>query len=255
MKKKEKIDGYRLNKYIADTGYCSRRKADEIIFNGGATVNGRMILEPGYRVKPGDNVTVDGKKLKEVSKYYVLLNKTRDAITTTSDERGRKTVMDLIQGASEERLYPVGRLDRNTTGLLLLTNDGELANRLSHPSGEVRKVYRATLDKPVSYEVIKQIRKGVLLEDGIARVDEANHEEKQDEKVVMLVLHSGKNRVVRRLFEAVGFKVKALDRIGYAGLTLHGLGRGQWRYLSREEIKTLYKKVSGKQEGDKKSIL
>jgi 23S rRNA pseudouridine2605 synthase len=244
MQENKKQEGERLNKYIADTGYCSRRKADEIIFSGGVTVNNKLMLEPGYRVKPGDNVTVEGKRIRSVQKYYILLNKTKDAITTTSDERGRKTVMDLIKGACEERVYPVGRLDRNTTGALLLTNDGELANKLSHPSGEVRKVYKAKLDKPVSYEIIKKIRAGIMLEDGFAKVDEANHLENNEEDTVMLVLHSGKNRIVRRLFEALNYKVKALDRLGYAGLTLHGLGRGQWRYLKGEEVKNLYKKVT-----------
>lgn len=246
MKKKEsgQTDGLRLNKYIADTGYCSRRKADELIFMGLVTVNGRHMLEPGYRVKPGELVVVEGKKLRTVQKYYILLNKTKDAITTTSDERGRKTVMDLIKGASNERVYPVGRLDRNTTGLLLLTNDGELANKLSHPSGEVRKVYKARLDRNVSYDDIKRIRKGIMLEDGLAVVDEANHIENESGDNVMLVLHSGKNRIVRRIFEAMDYKVKALDRLGYAGLTLHGLGRGEWRYLSKEEVKNLYKKVT-----------
>jgi 23S rRNA pseudouridine2605 synthase len=246
-KKEEKeSSGYRLNKYIADTGYCSRRQADELIFTGAVTVNGRLMLEPGYKVKAGEQVTVDGKRLRMEQKKYILLNKTKDAITTTDDERGRKTVMDLIKGACEERVYPVGRLDRNTTGLLLLTNDGELANRLSHPSGEVRKVYRAKLDKPVSYDIIKRIRSGIMLEDGMARVDEANHIKDEGEDTVMLVLHSGKNRIVRRIFEAVEYKVKALDRVGYAGLTLHGLGRGQWRFLKTEEVKTLYKKVTKK---------
>lgn len=246
-KKEEKENsGYRLNKYIADTGYCSRRQADELIFTGAVTINGRMVREPGYRVKSGEQVTVDGKRLRMEQKMYILLNKTKDAITTTDDERGRKTVMDLIKGACEERVYPVGRLDRNTTGLLLLTNDGELANRLSHPSGEVRKVYRAKLDKPVSYDIIKRIRAGIMLEDGFAKVDEANHIKDEGEDTVMLVLHSGKNRIVRRIFEAVEFKVKALDRVGYAGLTLHGLGRGQWRFLKSEEVKTLYKKVTKK---------
>ena len=243
MKEKEEDKGYRLNKYIADTGYCSRRKADEIIFSGGVTVNNKMVLEPGYRVQKGDTVTVNGKKIRAVQKYYILLNKTKDAITSTSDERGRKTVMDLIEGACDDRVYPVGRLDRNTTGLLLLTNDGELANRLSHPSGEVRKVYKARLDRNVPYEIIKKIRTGIRLEDGLAKVDEANHAENESEDTVILVLHSGKNRIVRRLFEALDYKVKALDRIGYAGLTLHGLGKGQWRFLSREEVKNLYKKV------------
>lgn len=237
-------EGTRLNKYIADTGYCSRRKADELVFMGLVTVSGKHINEPGYRVKPGELVVVEGKKIRQPQKYYILLNKTKGAITTTSDERGRKTVMDLIRGACEERLYPVGRLDRNTTGLLLMTNDGELANRLMHPSGEVRKVYKARLDRTVPYEVIKRIRKGVMLEDGLAIVDEANNIENESGENVMLVLHSGKNRIVRRIFEALGYKVVALDRVGYAGLTLHGLGKGEWRYLSKEEVKTLFKKVS-----------
>jgi 23S rRNA pseudouridine2605 synthase len=244
MQKEKENEGTRLNKYIADTGYCSRRKADEIIFSGGVMVNNKMMMEPGYRVKPSDAVTVDGTRLRSVQKFYILLNKTKDAITTTSDERGRKTVMDLIQGACPERLYPVGRLDRNTTGALLMTNDGELTNKLSHPSGEVRKVYKVKLDKPVSYDVIKKIRAGIMLEDGMAKVDEANHIENNEADTVMLVLHSGKNRIVRRIFEALEFKVKALDRLGYAGLTLHGLGRGQWRFLKTEEVKTLYKKVT-----------
>lgn len=236
-------EGFRLNKYIADTGYCSRRKADEIIFSGGVTVNNKMVLEPGYRVNANDIVTVDGKKIRSVQRYYILLNKSKDAITTTADERGRKTVMDLIEGACNDRVYPVGRLDRNTTGLLLLTNDGELANRLSHPSGEVRKVYKVRLDKPVPYEIIKKIRAGIRLEDGFIKVDEANHDEEGGPDAVILVLHSGKNRIVRRIFEALDYKVKALDRIGYAGLTLHGLARGQWRFLKNEEVKNLYKKV------------
>ncbi len=236
--------GTRLNKYIAAAGYCSRRDADELVFAGLVTVNGKHILEPGYRVKQGDMVIVEGRKIRQPQKYYILLNKTKDAITTTSDERGRKTVMDLIRGACDESVYPVGRLDRNTTGLLLLTNDGELANRLMHPSGEVRKVYKTRLDRDISYEVIKKIRKGVMLEDGLALVDEVNHIKGETGDTLMLVLHSGRNRIVRRIFEAVGFKVAALDRVGYAGLTLHGLGRGEWRYLSNEEVKELYKRTN-----------
>jgi 23S rRNA pseudouridine2605 synthase len=191
-KKSGQTEGTRLNKYIADTGYCSRRKADELIFMGLVTVGGRPTLEPGFRIKGNELVVVEGKKIRAVQKYYILLNKTKDAITTTSDERGRKTVMDLVKGAANDRIYPVGRLDRNTTGVLILTNDGELANRLSHPSGEVRKVYKARLDKVVSYDDIKRIRKGIMLEDGLAVVDEVNNVEGEGGENVMLVLHSGK---------------------------------------------------------------
>lgn len=242
-KNKNQTSLTRLNKYISASGYCSRRNADQMIFEGLVTVNGKPMLEPGYQVKPGETVVVDGKKIRQAQKVYVLLNKTSNAISTTSDERGRKTVMELVQGACEESLYPVGRLDRNTTGLLLLTNDGSLANRLMHPSGGVRKVYKVRLDKEVSFEIIKKIKKGVMLEDGLAWADEANHIKGEGGSNLMLVLHSGRNRVVRRIFEALDFKVKALDRVGYAGLTLHGLGRGEWRYLTKEEVKVLFKKT------------
>jgi 23S rRNA pseudouridine2605 synthase len=231
-------EGERLNKYISNTGYCSRRKADELIFLRLVKVNGEVIDSPGYRVKHNDQVNVEGVKLKSAAKEYILLNKTKDAITTVSDERGRKTVMDLIHGATHESLYPVGRLDRNTTGLLILTNDGDFANRLSHPSGEIRKVYKARLDKLLTFEDLKRIRKGIMLEDGFAKVDEAEYSKDGDESVV-LTLHSGRNRIVRRIFEAVGYKVTALDRIGYGGLTLHKLPRGAWRRLTDSEIEGL----------------
>lgn len=234
--------GYRLNKYIADTGYCSRRKADDIIFTGGVTVNGKLVLEPGYRVQKGDTVNVEGTRLRQVQKCYVLLNKTKDAISTVSDERGRKTVMELVKGASKDRLYPIGRLDRNTTGILLLTNDGELANHLSHPSHEVRKVYKARLDRPLTLADLKKIRNGITLEDGFVKVDEANYDKNGVESCVVLTLHIGWNRVVRRIFEAIGYKVMALDRVSYAGLTLHSVPRGAWRYLSHDEVKKLYGK-------------
>jgi len=239
-KKETENEGTRLNKFIADTGYCSRRKADEIIFSGGVTVNNKMMLEPGYRVKDSDNIVVEGKKLRGVQKCYILLNKSKDAITTVSDERGRKTVMDLIEGATRERVYPVGRLDRNTTGLLLLTNDGELANKLSHPSGKIRKVYKARLDKPLSFEDLKKVRKGVTLEDGFVRADEASYDTNGDPTCVVLTMHIGWNRVVRRIFEALGYKVKALERVSYGSLTLHGVPRGGWRLLTHDEVKKLY---------------
>lgn len=238
MKGNAKAEGERLNKFIANTGYCSRRKADELIFMGLVMVNDKVESSPGYRVQANDRVNVEGAKLKHAAKQYILLNKTKDAISTVSDERERKTVIDLIEGACQEKVYPVGRLDRNTTGLLILTNDGELANRLSHPSGEVRKVYKAKLDRRLSYDDLKKIREGIMLEDGFARVDEIEYSKDGDDSVV-LTLHSGRNRIVRRIFEALDYKVKALDRIGYAGLTLHHLPRGAWRYLTTEEVKKL----------------
>ena len=156
-----------------------------------------------------------------------------------SDERDRKTVMDLIEGACEEKVYPVGRLDRNTTGLLVLTNDGEFANLLSHPSSEIRKVYKARLDKPLAYDDLKKIREGMMLEDGFAQVDEVEYSKTEGDDAIVLTLHSGRNRIVRRIFEALEYKVKALDRVGYAGLTLHHLPRGAWRFLTNDEVKKL----------------
>lgn len=249
MKTKKKSDeepkeGVRLNKFIADTGYCSRRKADELVFAGRVQVNNHLVIEPGYRVQRNDTVNVEGTKLKEVKKCYILLNKTRDAISTVSDERDRKTVMDLIKGATKDRVYPVGRLDRNTTGILLLTNDGELANRLSHPSGEMRKVYKARLDKAFAFEDLKRLRKGITLEDGFVKPDEVDYDKNGDETSVVITLHIGWNRVVRRIFEAMGYKVTQLDRVSYGGLTLHGVPRGDWRYLTPEEVKKLYGKKS-----------
>ena len=233
------VEGQRLNKFISNTGYCSRRKADELIFMGLVKVNDNVVDSPGYRVKSSDRVNVEGHKIKHAAKQYILLNKTKDAISTVSDERDRKTVMDLIEGACEEAVYPVGRLDRNTTGLLILTNDGELANRLSHPSGEVRKVYKARLDKRLSYDDLKKIREGIMLEDGFAQVDEIEYSKTDGDDSVVLTLHSGRNRIVRRIFEALEYKVKALDRVGYAGLTLHHLPRGAWRYLTADEVRKL----------------
>jgi 23S rRNA pseudouridine2605 synthase len=172
----------------------------------------------------------------------VLLNKTKDVVSTVSDERGRKTVMDLVTHATKDRIYPIGRLDRNTTGILLLTNDGALANHLSHPSGEVRKVYKARLDKPLAFADLKKIRNGIMLEDGFAKVDDADYDKNGDEMSVVLTLHIGWNRIVRRIFEALGYKVKILDRVAYGGLTLHGVPRGGWRYLTDEEVNKLYGK-------------
>ena len=239
-KDNEPKEGTRLNKYIADAGYCSRRKADEIVFAGHVTVNGHLIIEPGTRIHPGDVVIVQSQRIKQPQRCYILLNKSRDAISTVKDERDRKTVMDLIEGATKERVYPIGRLDRNTTGILLLTNDGELANHLSHPSGELRKVYKTRLDKPFPFEDMRKLRKGVMLEDGFVKPDDVDYDKNGDESSIVITLHIGWNRVVRRIFETLGYKVMMLDRVSYGSLTLHGVPRGDWRYLTPEEVKKLY---------------
>lgn len=230
-------DEMRLNKFISNAGICSRRKADEHIKEGSVTVNGQIILEMGYKVQPGDKVYFKGERVVNEKKVYVLLNKPKDFITTTDDEKGRKTVMDLVKKAADVRLYPVGRLDRNTTGLLLMTNDGELTQKLSHPSSNVIKVYQAELDKPITQAHLEEIRKGINLEDGIANVDEIDiTEPKVDAHFVGVAIHSGKNRIVRRIFEHLGYQVVRLDRVAYSGLTKKDLGRGHWRYLTRQEL-------------------
>lgn len=231
-------DEIRLNKYISNAGICSRRKADELIGQGLVQVNGEVVLEMGHKVNPGDVVTYNGAKVVSENKVYVLLNKPKDFITTTADERGRKTVMELVKHASKgARLYPIGRLDRNTTGLLLLTNDGELAQHLSHPSTNVIKVYQAELDKPIKRADLETIRNGVELEDGLAQVDEIDITEPQvDARFVGIAIHSGKNRIVRRIFEHLGYEVKKLDRVSYAGLTKKDLPRGKWRFLTEQEL-------------------
>jgi 23S rRNA pseudouridine2605 synthase len=227
----------RLTKYISHCGICSRREAIELVKSGDVTVNKEVITEPGTPVNESDVVTYKGKVIKpETQKIYLLLNKPKDYITTLDDERGRKTVMELIDKSITERIYPVGRLDRNTTGLLLLTNDGELANKLSHPSGNVLKVYKVTLNQEVKNEHLEQIRKGLILEDGKAEVDAVNYMIGEPANVVSLAIHSGKNRIVRRIFEHLKFEVVYLDRTHYAGLTKKDIPRGRYRPLTDREI-------------------
>lgn len=228
-----------LNKFLAHAGVCSRRQAAEYIKDGRVTVNGIVVNEPGYRVNPKDIVLCEGKEVQTERLVYILLNKPKDYITTLSDERGRKTVIDLIKAEVTERVYPVGRLDRNTTGLLVLTNDGELAQKLAHPKHEVYKIYHVTLDAALTQNDIQRITKGVELEDGIAVIDDISRVPGQSKKQVYVALHSGKNRIVRRLFEHLGYEVTALDRVEYAGLTKARLARGNWRYLTLSEIKSL----------------
>lgn len=229
-------DGTRLNKFLANAGIAARRKADEMVRQGLVKVNGKEVTEPGFRLMPNDKVTLNGKPVLPGNRVYVLLNKPKDFITTVSDEKDRKTVMDLVKKATAERIFPVGRLDRNTTGLLLLTNDGELANNLAHPSAKVEKIYSVTLDKPLSESDYILIKNGVELEDGIARVDEIAFPEANDKKVVGISIHIGKNRIVRRIFEHLGYQVSSLDRVIYAGLTKKNLPRGKWRHLGKMEI-------------------
>jgi len=229
-----------LNKFIAHAGICGRREAAEMVKKGVVKVNGETISEPGYKVTAKDEVKVNGKKIfRAKNLVYILLNKPKDYITTTDDPQGRKTVLDLISRASPERVYPVGRLDRNTSGVLLFTNDGELAQKLTHPSNEIKKVYHATLNKPLEKKDFEQILKGVVLEDGPASVDVLAYADVKDRTQIGLEIHSGRNRIVRRIFESLGYDVKNLDRVIFAGLTKKNIERGKWRFLSEKEVRDL----------------
>lgn len=229
-----------LNKYIAHSGVCSRRDAVDLIKGGKVKVNGTLILEPGHKVKLSDTVAVAGKKIAPVQDLvYILLNKPKDYLTTTDDPQQRKTVLDLLKNAPDTRLYPVGRLDRNTSGVLLLTNDGDLSQMLTHPSNEIKKVYAVTLDKPLTKAHFDAILKGVPLEDGVANVDVLAFPDAQDLTQVGVEIHSGRNRVVRRIFEHYGYDVKALDRVVFAGLTKKNVNRGKWRFLTEKEVRNL----------------
>lgn len=227
----------RLNKYIANAGICSRREADKLIEAGSVKVNGQVVTQMGYQVKPGDVVTYGGETLSAEAKRYFLMNKPKGYITTVDDPQERKTVMMLIDGACRERIYPVGRLDRNTTGLLLFTNDGELARKLTHPSTMVYKVYQVELNKAVTREDMKKMLEGIELEDGMIKVDDVEYAEGfNDKRIVGVALHSGRNRIVRRIFEHLGYEVHKLDRVIFAGLTKKDLPRGRYRELTDKEV-------------------
>lgn len=226
----------RLNRYIANAGICSRRKADELIIAGAITVNNVAITELGHKVNPNDKVRYNGTLLKREEMIYVLLNKPKDYITTTDDPQERRTVMELVKNATKERIYPVGRLDRNTTGLLLLTNDGDLAQKLTHPKNNVRKIYEVTLDKNLKKGDFEKIMQGVQLEDGVAIVDDLAYVDGKSKKVIGIEIHIGRNRIIRRLFESLGYYVEKLDRVIYANLTKKDLARGKWRHLKNEEV-------------------
>jgi 23S rRNA pseudouridine2605 synthase len=235
-----KLEEMPLNKFIAHAGICGRREAAELVKEGKVTVNGDIIFEPGYKVMGNEDIKVNGKKIfSQKNLVYVLLNKPKDFLTTLKDPEGRKTVIDLVKAATKERIYPVGRLDRNTTGVLLLTNDGELAQKLTHPSFEVKKIYEVKLDKPVQKNDIEAILNGVTLEDGFINADAVSYVDPKDKSLVGVEIHSGRNRIVRRIFEHLGYDVRNLDRVMFANLTKKNVDRGKWRHLNEKEIRLL----------------
>lgn len=230
----------RLNKFLANSGICSRREADEYIAAGVVTVNGEVVTELGSKVIPDtDRVMFHDQPVKCEKKVYILLNKPKDVVTTVEDTHARKTVLDLVKNACSERVYPVGRLDRNTTGVLLITNDGDLTTKLTHPKFNKKKIYQVTLDKDLQDEDFAKILSGIVLEDGEVKADELSFVNEGDFRTVGLEIHSGKNRIVRRIFDALGYHVVKLDRVYFAGLTKKNLPRGKWRYLSEMEVTML----------------
>lgn len=229
----------RLNRFIANSGICSRRQADEYIRTGLVEVNGTVVTEMGHKVKPEDDVRFDGQRITPERKTYLLLNKPKGFITTTSDERDRKTVMDLVANATKARLFPVGRLDRQTTGVLLFTNDGHLAKKLTHPSHNIKKIYHVILDKNLHGDDMEKIRQGILMQEGVAKVDKISFIEGKKHNEVGLEIHIGWNRVVRRIFEKLGYKIEQLDRVQFAGLTKKNVKRGDWRLLDEKEVNFL----------------
>lgn len=232
-------EGIRLNRYIANAGVCSRREADTYIGAGVVTINGKQVTELGTKVMPGDEVRFDGRVLLAEKKVYLLLNKPKDFVTTTDDPHAEKTVMDIVKNACEERIYPVGRLDKNTTGLLLFTNDGDLSKKLTHPSHQMKKIYQVTLDKPLNRNDLESIAEGIELEDGPVSADAISYIDPENKTEIGIEIHSGRNRVVRRIFEHFGYRVKKLDRVWFAGLTKKNLPRGKYRFLSEKEVKFL----------------
>jgi 23S rRNA pseudouridine2605 synthase len=234
----------RLNKFISNCGVCSRRDADDLIKTGKVTVNGEVVTTMGHKVLKTDVVSVDGKELSLVKKVYVMLNKPKDYITTTNDPQDRKTVMDLVGEVETERVYPVGRLDRNTTGILIFTNDGEISQKLMHPSTIISKIYSVQLGEPLQMRHFQKIQNGVTLFDGVMKPDKIAFIDPNDSTKIGVEIHSGRNRVVRRIFEALGYEVVKLDRVVYAGLDKGGLQKGKWRLLTEREISHL-KRVTG----------
>ena len=232
-------DKVRINKFLAQGGTCSRREAEKYITAGAVSVNGKVVTDLSYRVAPSDLVKFNGQTIRGEKKKYVLLNKPKDFITTTSDDRGRKTVMQLIENACTERIYPVGRLDRNTTGLLLFTNDGDLAKKLVHPKHGVRKIYHVTLDKKLAKHHFNAIVNGLTLEDGLVSIDQLSFIDGSPHNQVGIELHVGRNRIVRRIFESLGYEVAHLDRVVFGNLTKKDVKRGSWKHLDKKELELL----------------
>ena len=229
----------RLNRFISVSGICSRRQADELIQAGLISVNGQVVTELGVKVSRNDDIRYNGERIKSEKPVYLLLNKPKDYVTTVKDPHASRNVMNLIRDACTERIYPVGRLDRNTTGVLLFTNDGDLAKTLTHPSYKKKKIYYITLDKSLTQGDFEKILKGFDLEDGFIQADDLSYPEPNDRKKIGLEIHSGRNRIVRRIFEHLGYRVRKLDRVYFAGLTKKGLMRGKWRFLTQKEINML----------------
>lgn len=228
----------RLNRFIANAGVCSRREADNLITDGKIKVNGKVVVEMGYKVKKTDSVDYKGKQLKSEARQYVLLNKPKGFVTTVKDPHARHTVMELVAKACDERIYPVGRLDRETTGLLLFTNDGDMAKQLTHPSHKIRKIYQVELDKPLTKTDFDKIIEGIRLDDGLAPVDEIAVLG-DDARQIGIEIHVGRNRIIRRIFQHLGYKVKKLDRVMFANLTKKNLPRGKYRHLAPKEVMSL----------------
>ena len=239
VQSKKEPGSMRLNRYIANAGLCSRREADTYIATGCVTVNGKIVSEMGYQVLPGESVSFNGRIISAEKKVYVLLNKPKGYVTTLEDPHADKTVMELIANACPERIYPVGRLDKSTTGLLLFTNDGDMTKRLTHPKYNRKKIYHAYLDQKVSKNHLQEIVDGVNLEDGFVAADSVSYVSEDDKKQVGIEIHSGKNKIVRRIFEHLGYKVEKLDRVYFCGLTKKDLPRGRWRFLTEEEVNLL----------------
>jgi 23S rRNA pseudouridine2605 synthase len=236
----ESVDLMPLNKYVAHSGVCARREAAILVKEGKVSVNGQVITEPGFKVSEKDLVKVNDKKITPSRNFvYILLNKPKDYITTNDDPQGRKTVLELVKHATTERVYPVGRLDRNTSGVLLLTNDGELAQKLSHPKHEIKKIYEVHLDKSLTKGDFDKIMSGLTLEDGFIVPDSMAYADPKDKTIIGIEIHSGRNRIVRRIFEHLNYDVRALDRVMYAGLTKKNVQRGKWRLLLEKEVRIL----------------
>jgi 23S rRNA pseudouridine2605 synthase len=239
MKEKQSPKQIRLNKYLSNAGIASRRKADELIQRGLVKVNGKVVREMGTQISPNDKVEFKGQKVQKEAFVYILMNKPKDTITTTKDESGRRTVIDLLRGKVKETVYPVGRLDRDTTGVLLLTNDGELTQRMTHPSYNKKKIYHAILDKELTKEDMDKLAAGFDPGDGQMFFDAVGWPNPSDKREVGVEIHSGRNRIVRRMFEFLGYQVEKLDRVYFAGFSKVGLNRGRWRFLNKHEISRL----------------